>query len=113
MSRYIDAEAIPALFNEKFKETQKLIEAGETQLDNLAEGFTEAEKIILFKAPTADVQEVKHAKDLQSERAFSGWTFECSRCHFFDDDTYCIVSQIDSIKYCPNCGAKMDLEDNE
>ena len=63
--------------------------------------------------PTADVQEVKHAKDLQSECAFSSWTFECSRCHFFDDDTYCIVSQIDSIKYCPNCGAKMDLEDNE
>lgn len=44
MSRYIDAETIPNLFDEKFKETQKLIEAGETQLDNLAEGFAEAEK---------------------------------------------------------------------
>lgn len=60
MPKYIDANTISDLFNEKYKEIQKLIEAGETQLDNLAEGFTEAEKIVLFKVPTADVQEVKH-----------------------------------------------------
>mgnify|MGYP004654050241 CR=1 FL=1 len=64
--------------------------------------------------PAADVQEVKYAKDLQSERAFSSWTFECSRCHFFDDDTYYIDSQIGSIKYCPNCGAKIqEVKKNE
>lgn len=106
MSRYIDAEAIPALFNEKFKETQKLIEDGETQLDNLAEGFTEAEKIILFKAPTADVQEVKHATWIG--KPISGYYYcKCSNCHKMTEvfvSRYRVVTQ----KYCPNCGAKMD-----
>ena len=77
MPRYIDAETIPDLFDEKFKETQKLIEAGETQLDNLAEGFAEAEKIVLFKASTADVQEVRHGK-WKLDRFGNAW---CSLCH--------------------------------
>lgn len=81
MPRYIDVETIPALFNEEFKETQKLIEAGETQLDNLAEGFTEAEKIVLFKAPTADVQEVRHARWIyKGQHEMMGHAFECSVC---------------------------------
>lgn len=108
MPKYIDAETILTLFDEKFKETQKLIEAGETQLDNLAEGFTEAEKIVLFKAPTADVREVKYAKNLQSRFK---WTFECSHCHWCDDDTYCCDSS--EFKFCPNCGAKIDLENDK
>lgn len=51
MPKYIDANTISDLFNEKYKEIQKLIEAGETQLDNLAEGFTEAEKLYCSKYP--------------------------------------------------------------
>lgn len=106
MPRYIDAETIPALFNEKFKETQKLIEAGETQLDNLAEGFAEAEKIVLFKAPTADVHEAKHGRWLFGRFGY-GW---CSECHECGLDT----SELDAAgNYCPNCGAKMDLEPEE
>lgn len=104
MPRYIDAETIPDLFDEKFKETQKLIEAGETQLDNLAEGFAEAEKIVLFKASTADVQEVRHGKWLADrfgmERAI------CSVCG-------AVYEGGDSFRFCPNCGAKMDLEEKE
>ena len=103
MARYIDVEVLKSRL-EDFSRWCK---------DGRKEGVDFVLDCPLPDIPTADVQEVKHAKDLQSERAFSSWTFECSRCHFFDDDTYCIVSQIDSIKYCPNCGAKMDLEDNE
>lgn len=62
MARYIDAELVPALFNEEFKETRKLISQGETHLDNLAEGFTEADRVIR-KMPTADVVEVVRCKD--------------------------------------------------
>lgn len=105
MPRYIDAETIPDLFNEKFKETQKLIEAGETQLDNLAEGFAEAEKIVLFKAPTADVQEVRHGEWVErvkirkdGEARLVHW--QCSLCGCF------LGTNI--ANYCPNCGAKMD-----
>lgn len=101
MPRYIDAEAIPDLFNEKFKETQKLIEAGETQLDNLAEGFTEAEQIVLFKALTADVHEVVYAK---FELVNNGKGV-CSNCHRLDS--------IDKLaKYCRYCGAFIKWEDN-
>lgn len=101
MPRYIDAEAIPDLFNEKFKETQKLIEAGENQLDSLAEGFTEAEKIVLFKALTANVHEVVYTK---FELVNNGKGV-CSNCH-----------RLDSInkfaKYCRYCGAFIKWEDD-
>lgn len=103
MPRYIDAETIPDLFDEKFKETQKLIEAGETQLDNLAEGFAEAEKIVLFKASTADVQEVKHAK----WEVFGMFDdiVKCSCCGYEDTLNHVIC---ENLTYCGKCGAKMD-----
>lgn len=44
--RPIDADACPSLFDEAFKETEKLIEQGETHLNNLAEGFFEAHQVI-------------------------------------------------------------------
>lgn len=108
MATYIDKDALLHKMQERHEDLSR--DYGD--YDNYVTGFGDAIEF-LENASTVDVQEVKHAKDLQSECAFSSWTFECSRCHFFDDDTYCIVSQIDSIKYCPNCGAKMDLEDNE
>lgn len=110
MSRYIDAETIPDPLNEKFKETQKLIEAGETQLDNLAEGFTEAEKIVLFKAPAADVQEVKHGRwTIRYEGTYKRAKCYCSVCGKPNGIGGIISNQ--KKPYCPNCGAKMDLED--
>lgn len=102
MPRYIDAETIPVLFNEKFKETQKLIEAGETQLNNLAEGFTEADEVVR-SVPPADVQEVRHGK-WKFDRFDNAW---CSVCH------HCGSNDAEVSNYCSNCGAKMDLEENE
>jgi hypothetical protein len=54
MARYIDVENFPALFDEEFKKTRELILQGETHLDNLAEGFLEADRVIR-NIPTADV----------------------------------------------------------
>lgn len=106
MPRYIDAEIIPDLFDEKFKETQKLIEAGETHLDNLAEGFAEAEKIVLFKASTDDVQEVRHGKwDVEDLTPY------CSICH--RPSEYECDGVHSQPLFCPHCGAKMDLEEKE
>lgn len=118
MSRYIDAEILPTLFNEKFKETQKLIEAGETQLDNLAEGFAEAEKIVLFKAPTADVQEVRRGFWLPIlESEITGWNpklagrdpvggYICSICK--NEAIYNCNDEWVLSDFCPYCGAGMD-----
>lgn len=44
--RLIDADNVRGLFDAEFKETRKLILAGETHLDNLAEGFTEADRVL-------------------------------------------------------------------
>lgn len=54
MARYIDVEGYRKLFDEKYKKTRKLIFEGETHLDNLAEGFSEASRVI-DSIPTADV----------------------------------------------------------
>ncbi len=56
------------------------------------------------KAPTADVQEVKHGK---WENSGAGIKIKaCSRCnHGIQAHMACMN------RFCPNCGAKMDLED--
>ena len=54
MARYIDVEGYRKLFDEEYKKTRELIYQGETHLDNLAEGFSEAGRVI-DRMPTADV----------------------------------------------------------
>ena len=55
------------------------------------------------ETPTADVQEVKHAKNLCEDYPS---LFECSLCNWCDDDT--TTGSTSVYNYCPNCGAKMD-----
>lgn len=62
--RLIDADNVRGLFDAEFKETQKLILAGETHLDNLAEGFTEADRVIR-EMPTVDAEVVVRCKDCE------------------------------------------------
>lgn len=60
--RLIDADNVRDLFDAEFKETRKLILAGETHLDNLAEGFTEADQVIR-QMPTVDAVPVVRCMD--------------------------------------------------
>ena len=60
--RLIDADNVRNLFDAEFKETRKLILAGETHLDNLAEGFAEADRVI-WQMPTVDAVPVVRCKD--------------------------------------------------
>ena len=60
--RLIVADNVSGLFDAEFKETRKLILAGETHLDNLAEGFTEADRVIR-EMPTVDAEVVVRCKD--------------------------------------------------
>lgn len=62
--RLIDADNVRGLFDAEFKETRKLILAGETHLDNLAEGFTEADRVI-WEMPTVDAEVVVRCKDCE------------------------------------------------
>lgn len=61
--RLIDAEEALRLFGEEYEKTKELIHNGETQLDSLAEGFTEAYHIIKYVLPTVDAVPVVRCKD--------------------------------------------------
>lgn len=61
--RLIDADEALRLFGEEYEQTKELIDNGETQLDNLAEGFTEADHIIKYVLPTVDAAVVTRCKD--------------------------------------------------
>ena len=61
--RLIDADEALRLFGEEYEETKELIHNGETQLDSLAEGFTEAYHIIKYVLPTVDAVQVVRCKD--------------------------------------------------
>lgn len=54
MPRYIDVEGYRKLFDAEYKKTRDLINQGETHLDNIAEGFSEASRVI-DRIPLADV----------------------------------------------------------
>ena len=60
-------------------------------------------------APAVDTVEVKHG--FNSKQKTSGDdAFECSICGYEDWD--CMTCEPKHHNYCPNCGAKMDLEEN-
>ena len=60
--RLIDADNVRDLFDAEFKKTRELILEGETHLDNLAEGFAEADKVI-WAMPTVDAVPVVRCRD--------------------------------------------------
>ena len=89
--RLIDADNVRDLFDAEFKETRKLILAGETHLDNLAEGFTEADRVIR-EMPTVDAEvvvrckECKHSwQDLDGLCCSHGVCVDCT----VPEDFYC------------------------
>ena len=67
----------------------------------------------IYDAPTADVAPVRHGRWLKSREPL-GWNeVDCVACSACDESW--ILSEDDDYvdiewNYCPNCGAKMDLE---
>ncbi len=100
--RLIDADEALRLFGEEYEETKELIHNGETQLDSLAEGFTEAYHIIKYVLPTVDAVPVVHGRKIEDGDIGCFWL--CSLCG------ECLPY---GANYCPNCGAKMDGGDGD
>ena len=80
-------------------------------LDGFESDFDAAYKE-LIEAKSADVAPVVHGKWKHDENVFDD-EWSCSSCHkawtFIDGTT----PEENNVKYCPNCGAKMDLEEDE
>lgn len=60
-----------------------------------------------FKQSTADVVEVRHSYWQCSNVRMSSRDITCRYCH----RTETINNGNEDFEYCPNCGAKMDLEE--
>lgn len=69
------------------------------------------ERIVLYKdveaAPAADVEKVKHGMWINTGHGgiHGDYIYECSYCKN-EREAY-----VDEENYCPNCGAKMDMEE--
>ena len=75
------------------------------------QGFDAALKLVEIE-PAADVQDVKHGKwSIRYEGTYKRAKCYCSVCGKSNGIGGIISNQ--KKPYCPNCGAKMDLEDNE
>lgn len=75
--RLIDADNALKAFVAEYRKTKELIDSGESHLDNLAEGFTEAAHIVKYIATTVDAVPVVRCKDCKHE--FGG---SCIICGF-------------------------------
>ena len=62
-----------------------------------------AYRLIVSAEPAAEAEPVRHGRWIAKEDEVSYW-WECSECH--SDETQ-------KSPYCPNCGARMDLEVDE
>lgn len=92
MPRYIDAD----LIKEKLQKT--IINAQTSFINNILIG-------LLDKAPTADVQGVKHGKWKMGVDEADYEYGTCSICGYVESDAF---SRCNHPFYCSNCGAKMD-----
>ena len=75
-------------------------------------GLDKAQRVIL-NAPVADVAPVVHGRWEKSEDNYCSLNLvKCSVCH----EEWCFEIDDDvkdlNYNYCPNCGAKMDKEEN-
>lgn len=66
---------------------------------------------LLEQAKTVDAEPVRHGKWEKIEEYYDLSTIRCSLCH--EDWSFEVYDDIESLnyRYCPNCGAKMDLEE--
>ena len=68
---------------------------------------------ILNQFPSADVAPVRHGRWICIRKGYG--EYECSVCHGVDSDcsdyygTHVVTEQ----DYCPNCGSRMDGDDDE
>lgn len=108
MAEYKDMTGYRELFDEEYKKTRKLISQGKTHLDNLAEGFTEADMVIC-KIPTADVVEVRRGEWNRCVTG-NGWDYwEELICPFCEKKH---EKPRFKMNFCPSCGADMRGDTN-
>ena len=91
--------------NEELRKMQAVLDENQEHKDTAAYRSFESVMEGLKKAPTADAVEVVHGRWIEEK-----WTRTdqhiCSLCH----STVRVYPHSVQYKYCPYCGAKMDIE---
>ena len=95
MAEYIEREAISEEIRKYYYKNPPNFSYGE----GFDRGLDRAQRAIL-DAPAADVAPVWHGRWVDTDSEFA----QCSLCKY---PVYAVWNQTN---YCPNCGAKMDLE---
>ena len=99
MAEYIDREKLEADLNIRLSALREQ----NGYYDHYTDGFDECvDRVENF--PAADVAPVKHGKWIEKPFLFGTSRF-CSSC----ESNYGMPHEV--FNYCPNCGAKMGLED--
>lgn len=81
--RLIDYYEVRNLFNEEFKQTMQLIKEGETHLDNLAEGFTEADRVLfrlMLLPPQTNADRIRAMSDEELAEWLADDSWDCHNC---------------------------------
>lgn len=104
MARYIDADN---LIDELSAACMPIYEKGITGI--LGDNSSIAD--IINEQPTADVQEVKRGYWISERDPDENNRIQCFHCSVCDDDFHYIGAFV-ATKYCPNCGARMDGDNN-
>ena len=111
MPRYIDAEMVEC----KIDEMQNRLLTNDDLLWDINKPYYAGLAMargFLNDTSTADVQEAKHGKwAIRYEGTYKRAKCYCSVCEKSNGIGGIISNQ--KKPYCPNCGAKMDLEENE
>ena len=99
MAEYIEREAALNICQKEYEERLEMCDyCGDTVAWNIGGQIK--------KLPAADVAPVVHGRWIDNGSNGYKWAFICSKCGYIDgypfDDRY---------NFCPNCGAKMNLED--
>ncbi len=91
----------------EYIEREALLEEIHTARNQLVLGKTAATKLekMVRAAPAADAAPVVHGRWIKHQDEYENWC-ECSMCGKSPD------SPLDETPFCPNCGAKMDLEED-
>lgn len=100
MPRYIDAEGLN-LYDNLFMSEDTINKSGVYVRYRTVEN-------LIKNAPTADVQEIKHGRWIDIDKGH--FTSECSCCGAYVCNGLLYSTHL---RYCPNCGAKMDEKDGE
>lgn len=118
MAEYIDRQAaIDALWKELFAyedaQEEDAVDKGNEAIDEwflkvrpCVQTVSDNGRMAILELPAADVEPVRHGR----------WIFGHTLGHSWMKCSECLVSQSGQtacFSYCPNCGARMDGEQNE